>query len=194
MCNRENAEERFSPIERRLAALPPDPRLPHRAAAHDHRERLAHRQRQTTPRCHCRAFSRGDRSDVHQGRRQAGKTSRQPFMISDKEIVSQAVSHSHKGKALSWQISDGVLELALHLPPCNEIGTAMLERARAVRRGAEDGRVQRQRKRGDYSQRAGRRLFRGRRPARTLRCRAAAHARRARDRRARFSRAHPSMC
>ena len=47
-------------------------------------------------------------------------------MISDKEIVSQASGHSHKGKALSWQWNDGVLELALHLPPCNEIGTAML--------------------------------------------------------------------
>jgi enoyl-CoA hydratase len=33
---------------------------------------------------------------------------------------------SHRGKALSWQMSHGVIELALHLPPCNEIGTAML--------------------------------------------------------------------
>ena len=33
---------------------------------------------------------------------------------------------SHKGKALSWRVTDGVIELALHLPPCNEIGTAML--------------------------------------------------------------------
>jgi enoyl-CoA hydratase/carnithine racemase len=29
-------------------------------------------------------------------------------------------------KTLSWEIKDGVLELALHHPPCNEIGTAML--------------------------------------------------------------------
>jgi len=33
---------------------------------------------------------------------------------------------SHRGKALSWEIRDGVLELALHLAPCNEIGTRML--------------------------------------------------------------------
>jgi enoyl-CoA hydratase/carnithine racemase len=30
------------------------------------------------------------------------------------------------GKALSWNLSDGVIELAMHLPPANEIGTAML--------------------------------------------------------------------
>jgi enoyl-CoA hydratase/carnithine racemase len=33
---------------------------------------------------------------------------------------------NHRGKTLSWQMKDGVLELALHHPPCNEIGTAML--------------------------------------------------------------------
>jgi enoyl-CoA hydratase len=33
----------------------------------------------------------------------------------------------HHGKTLSWQVKDGVLELALHHAPCNEIGTAMLE-------------------------------------------------------------------
>jgi enoyl-CoA hydratase/carnithine racemase len=32
----------------------------------------------------------------------------------------------HQGKTLSWETKDGVLELALHHPPCNEIGTAML--------------------------------------------------------------------
>ncbi len=30
-------------------------------------------------------------------------------------------------KTLSWGMKDGALELALHRPPCNEIGTAMLE-------------------------------------------------------------------
>jgi len=45
-------------------------------------------------------------------------------MISDRETVDKVASH--KGKALSWQIAEGVIELALHLPPCNEIGTAML--------------------------------------------------------------------
>ena len=30
-------------------------------------------------------------------------------------------------KTLSWELKDGVIELALHHPPCNEIGTAMLE-------------------------------------------------------------------
>ena len=32
----------------------------------------------------------------------------------------------HQGKTLSWEIKDGALELELHHPPGNEIGTAML--------------------------------------------------------------------
>jgi enoyl-CoA hydratase/carnithine racemase len=32
----------------------------------------------------------------------------------------------HQGKTLSWEIKDGALELALHHPPGNEIGSAML--------------------------------------------------------------------
>ncbi len=31
------------------------------------------------------------------------------------------------GKTLSWALADAVLELELHRPPCNEIGSAMLE-------------------------------------------------------------------
>lgn len=34
---------------------------------------------------------------------------------------------SDKTKTLSWELKDGAIELALHHPPCNEIGTAMLE-------------------------------------------------------------------
>jgi enoyl-CoA hydratase/carnithine racemase len=33
----------------------------------------------------------------------------------------------HKGKALSWQIVNGAIELSLHREPCNEIGTLMLD-------------------------------------------------------------------
>ncbi len=32
-----------------------------------------------------------------------------------------------KGKTLSWELKDGVLELALHREPCNEIGSTTLE-------------------------------------------------------------------
>ena len=32
-----------------------------------------------------------------------------------------------QGNTLSWELRDAVLELALHRPPCNEIGLAMLE-------------------------------------------------------------------
>lgn len=31
------------------------------------------------------------------------------------------------GSALSWKVSDGVIELALHRPPCNELGSSSLE-------------------------------------------------------------------
>lgn len=33
---------------------------------------------------------------------------------------------SFKGDTLSWELVDGVVELALHRPPCNEIGSATL--------------------------------------------------------------------
>src|ERR1700733_9179111 len=32
-----------------------------------------------------------------------------------------------KGNTLSWELKDGVMELALHRDPCNEIGSATLE-------------------------------------------------------------------
>jgi enoyl-CoA hydratase/carnithine racemase len=35
--------------------------------------------------------------------------------------------NEYKGKSLSWQVADGVVELALDRPPANEIGLAMLE-------------------------------------------------------------------
>jgi enoyl-CoA hydratase/carnithine racemase len=35
--------------------------------------------------------------------------------------------NEYKGKTLSWQLSDGVVELTLDRAPANEIGTAMLE-------------------------------------------------------------------
>jgi len=34
---------------------------------------------------------------------------------------------SYNGKVASWSLADGVIELALHREPCNEIGTLMLE-------------------------------------------------------------------
>lgn len=33
----------------------------------------------------------------------------------------------HKGKAISWTVYEGVIELALHRAPCNEIGSLTLE-------------------------------------------------------------------
>jgi enoyl-CoA hydratase/carnithine racemase len=35
--------------------------------------------------------------------------------------------HNFEGNTLSWQLREGVIELALHREPCNEIGLAMLE-------------------------------------------------------------------
>jgi enoyl-CoA hydratase len=34
--------------------------------------------------------------------------------------------NQYKGQALSWELKDGVVELALHHEPCNEIGTSTL--------------------------------------------------------------------
>ena len=34
--------------------------------------------------------------------------------------------HSYKGNAISWELVDGVIELALHREPCNEMGTLFL--------------------------------------------------------------------
>src|SRR5437868_5814636 len=41
------------------------------------------------------------------------------------------------GKSLSWHVQDGVIELALHQPPCNEIGTSMLEELEQFARALE---------------------------------------------------------
>ncbi|HEX6907012.1 MAG TPA: enoyl-CoA hydratase/isomerase family protein [Terriglobales bacterium] len=35
--------------------------------------------------------------------------------------------HSYKGNAISWELANGVVELALHREPCNELGTKSLE-------------------------------------------------------------------
>jgi enoyl-CoA hydratase len=38
-----------------------------------------------------------------------------------------ALAERHGGDALSWTFEEGVIELALHLEPCNELGSASLE-------------------------------------------------------------------
>jgi len=42
-------------------------------------------------------------------------------------VTAPKVHPSEKTKTLSWELKDGTIELALHHPPCNEMGTAMLE-------------------------------------------------------------------
>jgi enoyl-CoA hydratase len=42
-------------------------------------------------------------------------------------VSTSKIHLSEKTKTLSWELKDGTVELALHHPPCNEIGTAMLE-------------------------------------------------------------------
>src|SRR5580658_2079463 len=41
-------------------------------------------------------------------------------------LGARGVEDCYTGKALSWETKDGVLELALHHPACNEIGTVLL--------------------------------------------------------------------
>lgn len=42
-------------------------------------------------------------------------------------MTASKIHPSEKTKALSWKLKESTIELALHHPPCNEIGTAMLE-------------------------------------------------------------------
>ena len=42
-------------------------------------------------------------------------------------MTASKIHLSEKTKTLSWELKDGTIELALHHPPRNEIGTAMLE-------------------------------------------------------------------
>jgi enoyl-CoA hydratase len=37
------------------------------------------------------------------------------------------IAHQCAGSALSWRLADGVIDLALHREPCNELGSASLE-------------------------------------------------------------------
>jgi enoyl-CoA hydratase/carnithine racemase len=39
---------------------------------------------------------------------------------------NQTTMHSYKGKAISWELVNGVIELTLHREPCNEMGTLFL--------------------------------------------------------------------
>jgi enoyl-CoA hydratase len=43
------------------------------------------------------------------------------------ESVEPKTRSRRAGSTLSWIVSDGVIELALHRPPCNELGSASLE-------------------------------------------------------------------
>ncbi|MFN7622871.1 MAG: hypothetical protein ACK5RS_06950, partial [Acidobacteriota bacterium] len=36
------------------------------------------------------------------------------------------ITESYQGETLSWELREGVVELALHRAPCNEIGSQML--------------------------------------------------------------------
>jgi len=44
----------------------------------------------------------------------------------ERSAVANAMNH-FKGQALSWELTNGVIELALHRDPCNEIGSATLD-------------------------------------------------------------------
>jgi enoyl-CoA hydratase len=46
--------------------------------------------------------------------------------VHEGKTESRLVSQCH-GSALSWTVTDGIIELALHREPCNELGSASLE-------------------------------------------------------------------
>jgi enoyl-CoA hydratase len=47
-----------------------------------------------------------------------------PEMLAQK---SKPNTSEHRGNALSWVLTGGVIELAMHRPPCNELGSIALE-------------------------------------------------------------------
>jgi len=47
--------------------------------------------------------------------------------MQESNVTTSNLHTSEKTTTLSWELKDGIVELALHHPPCNEIGTAMLE-------------------------------------------------------------------
>ena len=47
-------------------------------------------------------------------------------------------TNQFKGKTLSWELKDGVIELALHRDPCNEIGSRTLEELEKFASALED--------------------------------------------------------
>jgi enoyl-CoA hydratase/carnithine racemase len=47
-------------------------------------------------------------------------------MVHEGRTTSIAASERVKGSGLSWTLADGVIELALHREPCNELGSASL--------------------------------------------------------------------
>ena len=42
-------------------------------------------------------------------------------------MKSSSSSLAHDGKALSWQVREGAIEVALHREPCNELGSLSLD-------------------------------------------------------------------
>jgi len=57
--------------------------------------------------------------------------------VRDGKAVSRVANES-RGSALSWSLSDGVIELALHREPCNELGSASLEELESFAAVLED--------------------------------------------------------
>ena len=61
--------------------------------------------------------------------------------LEQKAAPKMSVAKPHRGQALSWEIRDGVLEVALHHAPNNEIGTVLLGELERFAAAMEDAAV-----------------------------------------------------
>ena len=53
-------------------------------------------------------------------------------------VSEETLMKAFRGKALSWDVADGTIEVVLDRAPCNEIGSTTLRRTRKIRRRARN--------------------------------------------------------
>jgi enoyl-CoA hydratase len=59
-------------------------------------------------------------------------------MLPSQTQLELTMTNQFKGETLSWELKDGVIELALHRNPCNEIGSRTLEELEKFASALED--------------------------------------------------------
>src|SRR4030081_2746312 len=73
------------------------------------------------------ATRRGWRSEGKRGRRDVPDGQNGMRTLQEKSRGEPHTGRSFRGQAMSWQLKDGTIELALHRGPCNELGSLALD-------------------------------------------------------------------